>query len=309
MLICIKGGITYEEAVKNGEFIYVNIFSFNNEIKNLNDLIELHKERTLYTNPNAEFEYTDTIERIDKKKTLLRKIIRQETKLEEYTGFVEFEEFCVFCVLFTSEQLKTKNIRKLEYVIERLIPINVDLNSVAASRISDYRNLMEISNSNQEKAELLIGIAEIHRDMKENELAITIYKESIEILDINFGAKLGLLEIGYNSIDREKLIENFYLLKPGNRQICDDIVRLGIENETIEFTEKYLLNKTESEVGHFEQLGNIYYSLADLFYTSEYLKKSLKYFKLAKINFKKCFDNNHPALISTLEAIKEIKRA
>jgi tetratricopeptide (TPR) repeat protein len=299
-------GKSYEQAAKDGEFIYVNILSFDENLSNLEDVLKLHEEGTLAYHPTATFEYSETIERGDEKKTLLRKILREETHLEEYTGFVEFEEFCVFCVLFTPEQLKTKNIRKLEYVIERLLPMNVDLNSVATAKISDLRRLIDKSDSVQEKAEMLINIAEIHRDMKEFDEAKSIYNESINNLKQNYGAHLGLLEIGYNTESREKLIKNFYNLAPGNRQICDDIVRLGIENEQIDFTEKLLLGKIKDQNGNNESIGNIYYSLADLFYTEEHKTEALMYFELAKEYFEKCFEKNHPALLSIANAIIEL---
>ena len=300
-------GKSYEQAAKDGEFIYMNILSFDENLTSLEDVLKFHEEGTLTYHPTATFEYSETIERADKKKTQLRKILRKETHLEEYTGFVEFEEFCVFCVLFTPEQLKTKNIRKLEYIIERLVPMNVDLNSVASSKISNLRKLMNESDSVQEKSEILISIAEIHSDMKEFEDAEKIYNESINLFPKNYGAHLGLLKIGYNSANRDELITNFYNLSPGNRQICDDLVRLGIVNEQIKYTEKLLLDKTANEEGNFESLGNIYYSLADLFYTEDSIESALKYFKLAKENFEKCFDNEHPALISTIEAINKFK--
>ncbi|MEC4049197.1 restriction endonuclease [Flavobacterium sp. SUN046] len=301
-------GKSYEEATKDGEFIYVNILSFDENLKNLDDVLNFHKENTLAFHPTATCEYSDSIERSDKKRTLLRKILREETHFEEYTGFVEFEEFCVFCVLFTPEQLKTKNIRKLEYVIERLIPMNVDLKSVAIVRINDLRKLMEKSDSEQEKAEILIAIAQIHRDMKEFEIAKKIYEESIKLFPENYVAHLGLLEIGYNSSERDMLIANFYGLAPGNRQICDDIVRLGIENEQIDFTEKLLLVKLKDEPSNFESLGNIYFSLADLFYAKESMEIALKYFRLAKSNFIKCFEISHPALQSIENAIFELEK-
>ena len=170
-------GKTYEQAAKNGEFIYVNIKSFDENVKNLDDVIALQEELTSYVHQKATFEYFDSIERFDKKRTILRKILRKETHLEEYTGFVEFDEFCVFCVLFTPEQLKAKNIRKLEFVIERLLPMNVDLNSVAIAKIDEYEKLMEKSSSIQEKADLLINIAQVHSDMKGTKKAREKYLE------------------------------------------------------------------------------------------------------------------------------------
>lgn len=301
-------GKTYEEATKDGEFIYVNILSFDENLKCLDDVLKFHEESTLVYHSSATFEYSETIERSDTKKTLLRKILRKETHLEEYTGFVEFDDFCVFCVLFTPEQLKTKNIRKLEYIIERLLPVNVDLKSITDVKISDLRKLIKESNSAQEKAEILISIAEIHREMKRIEVAEKIYIESIKLFPENYGAHLGLLEIGYNSTKRNELINDFYNLSPGNRQICDDLVRLGIVNKQIEFTEMLLLDKSKFENENFESLGNIYFSLADLFYLEETIETALKYFKLAKNNFEKCFDSEHPALISIIDAINESEK-
>lgn len=296
-------GKQYESAVKDGEFIYVNIISFDENIKNLDDVVRLQKEDTLYYHPKSTFENTDSIERKDKKRTLLRKILREETNLEEYTGFVEFDDFCVFCVLFTPEQLNIKNIRKLEFVIERLIPLNVNQNSILNVKISELGALLDKVESNQEKAEILIEIAKTYRNLKDFGKAITAYKESVTAFPNNYGANLGLLEIGYNTDCRNNLIESFYNLAPGHRQLCDDIVRLGIENNEIEFTEQLLLAKIDEEKSN-EAIGNIYFSLADLFYTVEKHDKALIYFKKAK----EYFDKNHPAIESINEAIIELEK-
>jgi hypothetical protein len=119
-------GKTFEEAVRNEEWIYVNIFSFNENIFTLDELIKFQEKETLDFNPSANFEYFDTINRADGKRTLIRKILYSETSIHEYTGFVELNEFCIFCVLFTPVELKDKNIRKLEYCIEKLIPVYLD---------------------------------------------------------------------------------------------------------------------------------------------------------------------------------------
>lgn len=122
-----------------------------------------------------------------KKRTLLRKILRTETNLEEYTGFVELDNFCVFCVLFTPKQLKSKNIRKIEYIIERILPLNVNQKSIVDVKIKELRSLIDVTESNQKKADLLIEIAKIYRDVKYFNNAIIAYKESISIFPDNYG--------------------------------------------------------------------------------------------------------------------------
>lgn len=286
-------GLTYKEAAKNGEFIYVNILSFDEKIKSLYDVIKLHEEATRLAHPEATFEYTDSIDREDKKKTLLRKILRKETDLEEYTGFIEFEDFCVFCVLFTPEQLKTKNIRKLEYVIERLIPMDVDLKSVAIAKISDYENLIMKSKSNQEKADLLINIAGIHRDMKEVEDAKIKYRESIKIYPENYGAKLGLLELDFETKNRDELTNELFEVAPGNPKICDDLVRLYFQSKKTNLLNKFFLKKIEQYKNNNEVLGNVYFALGYLYYHEENDKKALKNFNLAESYLSKCFKKEH----------------
>lgn len=250
-------GRSFEEAVQNGEFIYVNIFAYDENITNMDDVLKFHEGGTLLHHPNATFEYRGSIERYDGRKTLLRKIRRDETHLHEYSGFVSFEKFCVFCVLLTPEELSSKNIRKLEYCLERIIPVDVDLPSVAATQIAFREQYLEEAESVQEKAEILIGIAQIYRDMKDIDKAKEIYLKSIEIFPENYGARVDLLELGFNTEDRERLINDLYNLSPGNLQICDALVRICIENDEPTLLEEFFLEKVEAHKGDFEKLGNI----------------------------------------------------
>lgn len=56
-------GKTLEKAQLSKEFMYVNIFSYNRGVKNMEDVLELHEIETLEAHPDALFEYSDTIER------------------------------------------------------------------------------------------------------------------------------------------------------------------------------------------------------------------------------------------------------
>lgn len=185
--------------------------------------------------------------------------------------------------------------------------MNVHLPSVAATEIAIRERYFKNAESVQEKAEILISIAQIHRDMKELNKAKQKYYESIEIFPENYGAKLGLLEIGFNSENRDELIDDFYNVSPGHIQICDDLVRLCIEYEQHSFLEDFFDKKVKEHAGELEKLGCVYFSWADLNYTIEQKEKALKYFKLAEENFTKCFDNNHPIVKKTKEAINELE--
>lgn len=299
-------GKTYEDAAANGEFIYVNLLSYNDSVKNLDDVLKLHENETREYHVNAKFEYSDTIDREDKARTTMRKILRDETELEEYTGFVGFDEYCVFCVLFTPKELSVKNIRKLEYCLERMIPINVDLNSVAATKISERRHLIEKTESDEEKAQILISIAEIHRDMKQFDKATEEYQNSIKLFPTNYGAYLGLLEMGFNTSQRQTLVNDFYNLHPGNRQICDDLVRVCLENKAVNFLESFFDTILQRDKNDDEMLGNIYFSRGDLRYTAGNNNGAIKDFELAKSHFLK-HSPSHPAIESAEKILTHLR--
>lgn len=297
-------GLTLEKAMKRGEWIYMNIFHYDKNIKNLDELIDYQEEATKSSNPLATFEYGDSVIRHDAQKTIIRKIIRVENPLHEYTGFVDFNTHCVFCVLLTPEELKKKNIRKLEYVIETLLPINVNIESVAETEIQTREELLERATSDQEKAEILISIGKIYRDMEDFDNAKRIYQKSIDIFPINYGARLALLEMDFDSINRDSLINSFFELDPTARQIHDNIVRLAIEHDAIDYIETFFLEKLDLYSEECEIIGSIYFSLGVLFYNSSDFLKSTNFFQKSKQQLEKCFDSKHPAfeiLNSTLD--------
>jgi len=118
-------GFTLEDAAKNKEWMYINIKDKDEQIKNLDDLLKYQKKYTLETNPNAKISMLPTIKRIDAN-VKIRIIDDEFYPTKEYTGFVEFEKFIFFAVLFTPEELKNKNIRKLESILLQVKPIFIE---------------------------------------------------------------------------------------------------------------------------------------------------------------------------------------
>jgi hypothetical protein len=121
-------GISFEQAYENKEFIYVNIFNKNDEINDLDTFIEYQRNYTVEDFPNAIIKYLPTIKRNDTN-VILREIHIGTYPTKEYTGFVEFDDFILFCVLFTPEELKKKNIKKLETILMAALPLNVNYNN------------------------------------------------------------------------------------------------------------------------------------------------------------------------------------
>lgn len=118
-------GLTLEQAGESKEWMYVNLRSKDDEIKTLDDFLKFQEGYTLHDFPDAKIEYLPTVKR-DDATIKLRAIEIKSYPTKEYTGFVDFDEFVFFCVLFTTEDLKKKNIRKLESILQRVLPLNVN---------------------------------------------------------------------------------------------------------------------------------------------------------------------------------------
>lgn len=116
-------GLSFEEAVSSKEWMYINIGNKDDKINSLDDFIKFQENYILEENPNTKITYLPTIKR-DNCAVKLR-LLDIKPYAKEYTGFVEFEDFILFCVIFTPEELEKKNIRKMENILQNVIPLNV----------------------------------------------------------------------------------------------------------------------------------------------------------------------------------------
>lgn len=117
-------GLTLEQAGESKEWMYVNLRSKDEEIKTLDDFLKFQEGYTLHDFPDAKIEFLPTVKR-DDATIKLRAIEIKSYPTKEYTGFVDFNEFVFFCVLFTTEELKKKNIRKLESILQQVLPLHI----------------------------------------------------------------------------------------------------------------------------------------------------------------------------------------
>lgn len=98
-------GLTLELAQKSNEWMYVSIKSKSVGIQNIKQLIDFQNLNVIKHFPNAKIKSLPTIKR-DDVNIELRSIEVDGYPTIEYNGFVEFEEFIFFCVMFTPELVK-----------------------------------------------------------------------------------------------------------------------------------------------------------------------------------------------------------
>lgn len=241
----------------------------------------------------------------------MRKILRKETELHEYSGFVDFKEFCVFCVLFTPKELEIKNIRKLEYCIERLIPINVNRDSVLESELKSLQELLQNAGDKSEKAEILISQGEILKTLKRFDECETKFNESIKILPTSYGAIKGKLDL-YLLTNRksnylDEVIDDLFDLEPSNPTICQDIMEMYSEYDRINDVVEVFGRKIKEFSNNKEARGNISYHLGYLYSILGQEQVAKNYFHDAKDCFTSIMDSNHYVFSLIEENLKRIK--
>jgi hypothetical protein len=117
-------GLGLKEAQEANEWMYLNFWGKSEKVPDLESLLE-HQEGYLRKRfPDADIEYLDFVPRKDAK-TKLRALRVLSYPGPEYTGFVEFNDFIFFCVLFTPVELEKRNLRKLWYLLRRILPLKL----------------------------------------------------------------------------------------------------------------------------------------------------------------------------------------
>ena len=124
LALLYQRGLDLSEAQEKHEWMYINFWDRKKSGQSLDDLIKIHEDEFKEFFPKAEISYRETIKRKDAR-TLIRVVEIESYPTPEITGFVEFESFIFFCVLFTPEEVAKKNIRKLENILSKVIPIQV----------------------------------------------------------------------------------------------------------------------------------------------------------------------------------------
>ena len=124
-----RGLCSFTHAQRETEFMYVDFWIKRNEPDTLNNLLA-QQETNLTGCYSGKVEVTyppSAMFRQDAETRLRLARIYNEAGnvLLEYSGFVDFPGFIFFAVLLTQETTAMRNLRKLEYVIEKVLPIPI----------------------------------------------------------------------------------------------------------------------------------------------------------------------------------------
>lgn len=117
-------GLTFEEAAANYEFSYAGIYMKSNEVSSVFDLND--SQVLSMKNHYRKFRYEMINPEITPKEPILIRLAEYDNKpFIEITGIIEFEDFLFFVVWFCTKNTKMRNLRKLEVLLSRTIPVNI----------------------------------------------------------------------------------------------------------------------------------------------------------------------------------------
>lgn len=117
-------GRTFEDAGNAKEFAYVNIWVKDDDAPDVDCLIGLQNEALISADPHGRI--TMLPSPVDAHgPTRIRCFESSNYPVPEYTGFVEFERFIFFCVMFSPTEVAKRNLRKLRSILRIAMPINV----------------------------------------------------------------------------------------------------------------------------------------------------------------------------------------
>jgi hypothetical protein len=117
-------GLSFETAISIPEFMYFDITLYEYEFKNFSELKVFQDDDTKYYFPDCIITYEDFPVIYADRKVTLRFIDRQNGNTE-ITSFIDYDEYCVFIVLYCKKYLIDRNLRKLKYVVDNMIQMNV----------------------------------------------------------------------------------------------------------------------------------------------------------------------------------------
>lgn len=119
-----RRGRDLHQAVLDREFAYLNFWNRKKDGHCLTDLIDLQEKNLRARVPDCSIRYLDSVIR-PPYRTATRLMRSTNYLAPECTGFVEFEDFIAFIVMFTPENRLSTNLRKLEQIMEKIMPLRI----------------------------------------------------------------------------------------------------------------------------------------------------------------------------------------
>lgn len=220
-------GLTFEEAVRSDEWMYVNFWKKkDSEVNSLDSLLRYQSGYMLLGSAGYEIEIIE--EGKNQRtgvKTLIRRFRKKGYPAPEYTGFVDFDDFVFMCVLFTPESLERKNLRKLRFLLRDAFPMAVRHDHSGKINAAEAR--LKEGVPSEERAQLLAQIGFWRREMGDLQESRRALEESISLVPNSYYSQQQLQATLMKLGDREATLaamRRLLRVDPHNPTVFDECI-------------------------------------------------------------------------------------
>lgn len=287
-------GRSLQDAQKAHEWMYLNFWHKDEVIKNIDDLISFQNEDMAHYYTNLKIDIKMGPNRKDGLQTKIRIATAKELPCKEITGFIDWDDYIAFFVLFTIEQLETKNRRKLDHLLKYSLPGNItfDNTEVIEQALEKATHIKD----REEKSELFRRVAIWYSEMRDDQNALKYRRLSQEEFESNYLniKPLILMELRAGNPERANHYSALlFRMNPANPTAMQDILSIYHIGK---FNDLYLklIDSLKAEFSeNHEALGNIYFHHGIRLSQLGNVNAAIDCMNLAKIEFMQVFKKTH----------------
>lgn len=301
-------GLTLKKAQKKNEWMYLDFWKLEDKHKfSIDDLIEFQNTNIQKVVTSAKFEYRDVMLRTDNYKTKIRIAEIDTYPCLEVTGFIAFEGFIFYAVLFTPIELLEKNLRKLQHLLSVCQPAELSFDNTLV--IQQLLGEIEKTESKEDISEKYNRIGHWYLQMANKKEALINFRKAIDNFPTHYSYLKEIIDFELKFGSKEEAIKhssNLLNIEPKNPRVPQDLIKIFLDNGCGRLLNTFFTNKIE-DFENKEVKGNMLFHKALLLLNMNEKGKAKKYFKESEDYFKTELPLNHQVFKSIKQALKEIK--
>ncbi len=301
-------GLTLEQAQNKCEWMYLNFWHLDkNKTFTIDDLVKAQNDGIKQIDPKAIFEYKTDIKGKCGADIKIRIATIKSYSALEVTGFIKFEEFIFFAVMFTPKEFLDRNLRKVYFLLSSCIPGNIEFDN--SQVIEQLLHEIDITKSFKDKSNKYHQIGIWYVEMHDYDNALINFKKSLELFPTHFTYLKHIIDFTLShDKDSEAIHFSSELLsfEPKNPSVPLCLIEIFLENEK----ENLLIKFFKDSIKQYEDLeikGNIQFHLGHLYLTIDQNKNALDNFLLARDYFKRSLPRNHYIFRTIDKILKQVE--
>ena len=305
-LACLyQRGLDFENAQKNLEWMYLNFWHKDEKVSSISKLVEMQNETMEACYTNLCINEQRSPKRKDGRDTYIRITTADQLPCREITGYIDCDEFIVFFVLFTKEELESRNLKKLACILKYSMPVDFDNTKVIEqleNRCDSIRDPIEKAGAYRQLADWYTEMGNQNKVMEYRRLCWETYPETYENIKPLISGELSLS----NTDAAIKYSIAFFSLAPKNPRVMQDLLSV-YENPAYADIFHAIISELKVKYHHDnEVLGNISVHYGMYLEVLGNNSAAIEQFKLAKRLFV-TIDKSHYVIEQIERRLSEIQ--